>query len=245
MPMHDWTRVEAGIFHDFHQTWLTYLKAELNGGVLPPGYFAASDMVMRPTVPDVMTLRTPTRGSTPETGTTAVADLPATRTRRTLTRLRPQRRLSVRRVHGGEVVAVIELVSPSNKDRAAHVTQFAGKIADAIEEGVHALVIDVFPPTRHDPQTLHGAIESMLDGRFVGAAEPFQMPEGETRCFASYRAGEELDAFLEYPRVGADLPAMPLFLTAEHFVSLPLERPYCRSWEDFAPFFRAQLEAGG
>jgi hypothetical protein len=22
MPIHDWTRVDAGIFHDFHQSWV-------------------------------------------------------------------------------------------------------------------------------------------------------------------------------------------------------------------------------
>lgn len=24
MPIHDWTRVEAGIFHDFHHAWIAY-----------------------------------------------------------------------------------------------------------------------------------------------------------------------------------------------------------------------------
>jgi hypothetical protein len=34
MPIHDWTRVDAGTFHDFHQAWITHLKETLNDGVL-------------------------------------------------------------------------------------------------------------------------------------------------------------------------------------------------------------------
>lgn len=37
MPIHDWTRVEAGIFRDFHFSWIAELKRTLNCGLLPPG----------------------------------------------------------------------------------------------------------------------------------------------------------------------------------------------------------------
>lgn len=37
MPMHDWTRVEAGIFHAFHHRWISALSDTLNGGTLPAG----------------------------------------------------------------------------------------------------------------------------------------------------------------------------------------------------------------
>jgi hypothetical protein len=40
MPMHDWTRVEAGIFHAFHHDWITELARALNGGLLPNDYYA-------------------------------------------------------------------------------------------------------------------------------------------------------------------------------------------------------------
>ena len=35
MPVHDWTRVIAGTFHDFHQGWITHLKEALNNTILP------------------------------------------------------------------------------------------------------------------------------------------------------------------------------------------------------------------
>ena len=40
MPVHDWTRVAAGMFHDFHNAWITELRNALNGGLLPPDYYA-------------------------------------------------------------------------------------------------------------------------------------------------------------------------------------------------------------
>ncbi|MGH7193944.1 MAG: hypothetical protein ACREJM_10485 [Candidatus Saccharimonadales bacterium] len=36
MPIHDWTRVEAGIFHHFHVEWMGALARALNQGLLPP-----------------------------------------------------------------------------------------------------------------------------------------------------------------------------------------------------------------
>ena len=40
MPMHDWTKVEAGIFHAFHHGWISALTDTLNGGRLPDDYYA-------------------------------------------------------------------------------------------------------------------------------------------------------------------------------------------------------------
>ncbi len=33
MPVHDWTRVDDGIFHAFHLAWLSELQKALNAGV--------------------------------------------------------------------------------------------------------------------------------------------------------------------------------------------------------------------
>jgi hypothetical protein len=39
MPVHDWTRLEAGIFHHFRHDWITELARALNRGVLPSSYY--------------------------------------------------------------------------------------------------------------------------------------------------------------------------------------------------------------
>jgi len=45
MPLHDWTRVPAGLFHDFHQSWSIRLKDALNAGRLPDGIVALVEIV--------------------------------------------------------------------------------------------------------------------------------------------------------------------------------------------------------
>lgn len=40
MAIHDWPRVDAGIFHAFHQNWITEISRTLNNGVLPADYYA-------------------------------------------------------------------------------------------------------------------------------------------------------------------------------------------------------------
>ncbi len=35
MPIHDWLRVDANLFHDFHQTWTVSICNTLKDGLLP------------------------------------------------------------------------------------------------------------------------------------------------------------------------------------------------------------------
>ena len=56
MPIHDWTRVRANRFHDFHQSWMIRLKDALNAGLLPPGYVAMAEQITGGPEPDIVTL---------------------------------------------------------------------------------------------------------------------------------------------------------------------------------------------
>src|SRR5438105_3487871 len=56
MPIHDWTRVRANRFHDFHQRWTIAICNGLNGGMLPPGFFAMVEQKAGGPEPDVITL---------------------------------------------------------------------------------------------------------------------------------------------------------------------------------------------
>ena len=53
MPIHDRTRVNAGLFHHFHHGWTGALCNALNAGALPPGYFALAEQPTAGLVPDV------------------------------------------------------------------------------------------------------------------------------------------------------------------------------------------------
>src|SRR5439155_19873061 len=57
MAVHDWTRVEAGIFHDFHHSWIEEIKRSLNAGRLPDDYYALAEQHAAGFGPDVLTLQ--------------------------------------------------------------------------------------------------------------------------------------------------------------------------------------------
>src|SRR4051812_25641459 len=75
MPMHDWTRVTPGTYHNFHFLWTSNLTNRLNAGLLPTGYFAMAEQIVGRPEPDVVTLQTGAKrkhGAPPE-GAVAVA----------------------------------------------------------------------------------------------------------------------------------------------------------------------------
>lgn len=57
MPMHDWTRISAGTFHDFHNSWITHIKDALNDGLLPEPYYALGEQPAGDYGPDVLALK--------------------------------------------------------------------------------------------------------------------------------------------------------------------------------------------
>ena len=48
MPIHDWTRVSAGTWHDFHMAWIAELRNALNDGLLPADYDAQAEQIAGP-----------------------------------------------------------------------------------------------------------------------------------------------------------------------------------------------------
>src|SRR5216683_1992198 len=57
MPVHDWTRVDAGIFHHFHHGWIEEIARALNLGILPADYYALAEQHAAGFGPDVLTLQ--------------------------------------------------------------------------------------------------------------------------------------------------------------------------------------------
>jgi len=68
MPVHDWNRVEAGIFHDFHHAWIEEIKRGLNRGILPPDLYALAEQLAGAYGPDVRALEGPTTESDESSG---------------------------------------------------------------------------------------------------------------------------------------------------------------------------------
>jgi hypothetical protein len=246
MPVHDWTLVEAGIFHDFHVGWIPEIRKVLNSGLLPAGYYALAEQHAGRAIADVLTLHAgppppEPRPLPPATGGTVVAEAPPrVRWRETVepAALARRRSLAIRHVSGHRLVALLEIVSPANKDRAGHVEDFAAKAVEALDLGVHVLVVDLFPPGPHDSHGLHGVIHQRLEQ----SDEAPNLPADEPLTLVSYVAGPRVEIYREQVAVGAPLPEMPLFLRPDRYVNVPLEPTYQAAYSGVPAFWRDVLE---
>ena len=113
MPIHDWTRVDSGIFHHFHLNWIAEISTALNNGVLPQGFFALVEQMVSGPVPDVVTLRGDSRPPLSDAdGGIAVANAPPRAHFITSAHVDPYasraNRIAIRH-RWGKVVAVIEI----------------------------------------------------------------------------------------------------------------------------------------
>jgi len=136
------------------------------------------------------------------------------------------------------LIALVEIVSPPNKDRRLHVREFLDKAVGAVNAGVNLLVVDLFPPRRHDPLGLCNAIAERI-GCFetVGG-----IPEDRPLSAASFVADNEPEMYVQQFGVGSTMPEMPLFLDPERYVNLPLEQTYLAAYDGMPSFYRDILE---
>jgi hypothetical protein len=243
MPIHDWTRVLPGSFHDFHCSWITHIKEALNGGLLPDEFYALAEQHSNDVIPDVLTLshrrsphsEKPLSGgvlleeSPPKIGIHMVAsEETAYRTLR--------RTVVIRHRTGREIVAMIEVVSPGNKSSQRALEQFVDKSVAAIQQGIHLLVIDLHPSTIRDPQGLHGEIWQVIGG-------DFGFPDRRNLTLASYRALQPLpEAYVEPVSVGLSMPDMPLFLDDNRYIETPLETTYRMAYQGMPTYLQNVLE---
>lgn len=241
MPIHDWTRVDAGTWHAFHYQWIAEIRRALNDGVLPEGYYADPERRTMGVEPDVLTLEeasheladddpgdawraddasgggTATQVAAPKLRVSLDVDDPATYANKT-------RRLVVRHARGDRVVAVLELASPGNKDRASSVEAFARKAFDSVRVGVHFALIDLFPPTLYDrPEGLAG-----VTARACGFSG-LDPAEGLPLWIASIDAGPP-HLYAEPLAVGREWVELPLFYKAGRYVNVPLAATYAAAW---------------
>lgn len=250
MPIHDWTRVSDGTFHDFHVVWLGEIRTALNDGLLPPSYYAQAEQIIGAMGPDVLTLQTDPTASNGATdaatgsGGVAVAvapPLPRLVGETEMAGYLPRRRaVVVRHVSGDRVVALVEIVSPGNKSSRNGLATFVDKAREALYRGYHLLIVDLFPPTKRDPQGIHGAIFADWADDFEDA---YVLPPDAPLTLAAYSAGPVKRVYVEQTAVGRELIDMPLFLTPDTYVNVPLEATYQAAYRGVPRRWKQVLEA--
>lgn len=245
MPVHDWTRVDAGIFHDFHHAWIEEVKRALNRGLLPPSYYALAEQIAGGLGPDVLTLQGPTNGAPPGGNLRGGIAL-ATKPPQVWFRARAEidlyaakaKAIAIRHSSNHKVIAMVEIVSPGNKNSRHGLRAFVEKARELLRAGIHLLVVDVFPPGPRDPQGIHKAIWD----EFNEKDKEFVLPPDKPLTQAAYIGGSCPEAFVEPTAVGASLREMPLFLTPDEYVPVPLEVTYQSAWEAVPTFWQKVLE---
>lgn len=248
MAVHDWTKVDAGIFHAFHHRWISAISDALNQGILPPDYYALPEQHAAGFGPDVLTLQgshdreidpgtaTPRNSAgfaiaRPQLEITAETDMEFHR--------RKQNVIVVRHVSGDRVVAMIEIVSPGNKSTRHAFRSLVEKAAQLLENGVHLLLVDLFPPGGRDPQGVHAAIWDEIAG------QEYATPAGKRLAAVAYESGLVVRAYVRHFAVGDALPEMPLFLEPDACVMAPLEQTYQAAFAAQPARWRQVLEVGG
>ena len=257
MPVHDWSRVAAGIFHDFHHAWIEEIKRSLNAGLLPRDYYALAEQRTAGYGPDVLALQVDS-GET-DSGDSGLGDTDlgarfsepnhrsgglmeakpqvaiTTETDMEFYR-RKQNVVAVHHVSDDRVVALVEVVSPGNKSSRAALRSFAEKTAQLLDQRIHLLILDLHRPGSFDPQGIHGAIWDEFN-------EPWVQPPDRPMTLVGYESALTVRAFVQPIAIGESLIDMPLYLEPDGYVLVPLESTYTRAFDALPKRWRAVVEA--
>jgi hypothetical protein len=127
---------------------------------------------------------------------------------------------------GSRLLAVIELVSPANKDRFINRQAFAIKTAAYLQRGIGVVTLDIVTEKHFN---LHNEFV-----RLMRQADPLFMPPDAHVYATAYRPARrndenQIDVWTFPLAVGQPLPTVPLALRATTTVPLDLESTYAEA----------------
>ncbi|MFL5338874.1 MAG: hypothetical protein ACJ8F7_01805 [Gemmataceae bacterium] len=143
----------------------------------------------------------------------------------------------VRQVGDDRVVAHVAILSSRIKTNQPTLCSFVDAAVAALSNGVHLLIVDVHRPVRTGPNEIHSA-----NGSEFGHEE-LLLGTDRPPAAVAYIAGSDTEGFAELLVVGAPVPEMPLFLTKDHSIQVPLEATYMAAWEDVPSQYQEALLA--
>lgn len=247
MPLHDWSRVESGVFHDFHTVWIAEIRNRLNAGLLPENYYALAEQHAGEYFADVLALHVPPRtdeqsrfdeSNDEPGGGTALAEAPpkvAQHETIELDIVEIQRFLSIRHLSSHRVVALLEIVSPGNKNNQARYDAFVHTTVAAVRRRVNVLLVDVHKTGKFDQDGINACIRNILSPH----SKPIiDKPRHSTLASYCPDPPRSLDIYLEHVAPDMPLPDMPIFLNPDRYVNVPLEATYLEAWNGMPDFWR-------
>lgn len=247
MPLHDWSRVESGIFHDFHTVWIAEIRNKLNAGLLPQDYYALAEQHAGDYVADVLALHLPPTPeeisrfdlTTEETGGgTALAEAPPKIFQHEKIEMQiidMQRFLSIRHLSSHRVVALLDIVSPGNKNHQARYDAFVHKTVDAVRRRVNVLLVDVQQTGKFDQDGINASIRNMLSPHSTPIIDK---PRHSTLASYCPDPPRSVDIYVEHVAPEMPFPDMPIFLNPDRYVNVPLEATSQEAWKGMPSFWR-------
>jgi hypothetical protein len=220
MPLHHWPNPRVP-WRSFHNHWIVRLVEYLNQGILPPGFQARPTEFIVGIEPDLLLLQ---EADHPAPNGPRLALSEAT----TTAVLPPPAELPIVGIYSAydtsRLVAVIEIVSPGNKDRPEAVQSFVEKAIFLLQDGVHIMVIDVIslpqqPMRQPILERLGLPTADLAPGLWLSSycaiPEDSPYPRFIIKEWASLAA------------LNTPLPTLPLFLqTDQQYVIVDLEQTY-------------------
>ena len=122
-----------------------------------------------------------------------------------------------------ELVAAVELVSPSNKDRPESRRLFVSKCAGLLQAGVSVVVVDV---VTNRAANLYAELLDMLGRSDPAVTDPPQGIYAAALRTRPAKRGEALETWYHPLAVGQPLTTLPVWLTDRLAVPLELEPVY-------------------
>ena len=122
-----------------------------------------------------------------------------------------------------ELVAAIEIVSPSNKNRPRHRRLFAGKCAAMLANDVSVVIIDFVTERRAN---LYAEMLGMIEVEDENVGDPPEMISAVSCLQARVRGRKRLQTWYHPLVIGQPLPTLPLWLNDQLAVPLDLEPLY-------------------
>lgn len=227
MPLHDWNTLEG--WDGVHHLWLAQLLHHIKPQ-LPPEYRAHIGTVPAISL-DAVALKPDVSVRHWENGNGGESSGPATEIGEpevevAILTLDPQKAVMV--TFRGQLVAVIEVVSPANKDRPSSRETYTARYLGYLKSLANLLLVDVHPRPYGFSFADALAVELQLK------RDPLPTPMA-----IAYRVGEPaptggsfLGTWSRQLKVGDPLPTLPLPLSVHKAVTIDLEGTYSRAAAD-------------
>jgi len=226
MPLHDWSKLPE--WDGVHQLWIVELYRDVKAR-LPPGFRAGMATVPGLTIgapathPDVSVQRTALNAPVEY----PAGDLSAFDTEVTLLTLEPCKAINVYRDR--DLVSVLELLSPANKDRPKTRQAMVDRIVGYLALGIHVMYVDV-----------HAQPFEFSPADAIAAALDYSQPPCPSPQALAFRVGGPLNgegrllAIRRAPlTIGQALPTIGLPISQTQVVPIDLEGAYARATGEY------------